>query len=402
MRAVSIVRRLLEKSLSFMHAKRRDSFWCVVGALVLCGRLSVTGLGRAARGRSAPKHAIKKVDRLLSNRHLRRELPELFRAQAHLLIGKNPRPVILVDWTPVGVENLHWALVASVPLAGRALVVYAEVHPQSQAQKPRVERRFLRQLKAVLPDHCRPVLVTDAGFRMPWFDAVRKLEWGFVGRLTSYTSIREPGRQSAWFLAGDLHPHTKRQPTDFGTMEVRRSGPRTCRVVLAARRRSQGRKRLTRRGRPSRRSTHKYMENRARQPWVLATSLEELPASRVLNLYRLRMQIEETFRDLKSHRFGWSFEDTRSASPQRLQVLLLIAAFAALVTILVGYSLELAGLHRLYQANTIRKRRVLSIFFLGKTAIERRGGEHIPVRALRLGLRQLRAALGKPLELAEG
>lgn len=114
------------------------------------------------------------------------------------------------------------------------------------------------------------------------------------------------------------------------------------------------------------------------------------------------MQIEETFRDLKSHRFGWSFEDTRSASPQRLQVLLLIAAFAALVTILVGYSLERAGLHRLYQANTIRKRRVLSIFFLGKTAIERRGGEHIPVRALRLGLRQLRAALGKPLELEEG
>ena len=61
MRAVCIVRSLLEKSLLFMHAKRRDSFWCVVGALVLGGRLSVTGLGRAVRGRTTPKHAIKKA-----------------------------------------------------------------------------------------------------------------------------------------------------------------------------------------------------------------------------------------------------------------------------------------------------------------------------------------------------
>jgi hypothetical protein len=28
------------------------------------------------------------------------------------------------------------------------------------------------------------------------------------------------------------------------------------------------------------------------------------------------MQIEETFRDKKSHRFGWSFEDARSDSTE--------------------------------------------------------------------------------------
>jgi hypothetical protein len=51
-------------------------------------------------------------------------------------------------------------------------------------------------------------------------------------------------------------------------------------------------------------------------------------AQQGVRLYTLRMQGEEAFRDLKSSRFGLSFEQTRTGDLERLQLLLLIAALA--------------------------------------------------------------------------
>jgi hypothetical protein len=82
------------------------------------------------------------------------------------------------------------------------------------------------------------------------------------------------------------------------------------------------------------------------------------------------MQIEETFRDAKNHRFGWSLGDVRLSTPQRVAVLLTLAALAFLVVTLIGMAAERRGVHRGYQANTER-RRVLSLLVLA-TAILRR------------------------------
>ncbi len=56
--------------------------------------------------------------------------------------------------------------------------------------------------------------------------------------------------------------------------------------------------------------------------------------------------------------------------------MLLLAALAGLVLTFVGLAAEKKHLHLRYQANTIRKRRVLSLFHLGKTILARaRPGE---------------------------
>ncbi len=67
----------------------------------------------------------------------------------------------------------------------------------------------------------------------------------------------------------------------------------------------------------SRHSAHKAKVNR--EPWLLVTSLpaRQSLARRVVNLYAKRMQIEEAFRDLKSHRFGMGFEDSRTRCGER-------------------------------------------------------------------------------------
>jgi hypothetical protein len=61
----------------------------------------------------------------------------------------------------------HFLLRASVPIEGRSLTLYEEVHTLKSKEKPKVHEQFLKTLQKMLPPRCRPILVTDAGFRTP-------------------------------------------------------------------------------------------------------------------------------------------------------------------------------------------------------------------------------------------
>jgi len=81
------------------------------------------------------------------------------------------------------------------------------------------------------------------------------------------------------------------------------------------------------------------------------------------------MHIEETFRDLKNQRWGYGLAHSRSRSAKRLEVLLLISALAMLTTWLVGMAAKHKSWQRHFQANTEKKRNVLSLFFLGRRVL---------------------------------
>ena len=112
------------------------------------------------------------------------------------------------------------------------------------------------------------------------------------------------------------------------------------------------------------------MRKAALDPWLLATSMSEGDAAAVVGIYARRMQIEETFRDAKNHRFGWSLGNVRLSTPQRAAVLMTLAALAFLVVTLIGMAAERRGTHRAYQANT-EKRRVLSFLVLAAAILRR-------------------------------
>ena len=112
------------------------------------------------------------------------------------------------------------------------------------------------------------------------------------------------------------------------------------------------------------------MRQAALDPWLLATSMSEGDASCIVGIYARRMQIEETFRDAKNHRFGWSLGDVSLSTPQRTAVLLTLAALSFLVVTLIGIAAERRGAHRGYQANT-EKRRVLSFLVLAAAILRR-------------------------------
>ena len=89
-------------------------------------------------------------------------------------------------------------------------------------------------------------------------------------------------------------------------------------------------------------------------------------------IYKKRMQIEESFRDLKNARNGFSLRQCRSCGKERLDIALLIGALAMLVLWIIGMAIKQKNMHYDFQSNTVRNHNVLSIINIGWQALERR------------------------------
>src|SRR5690606_7576163 len=117
-------------SLPSLHASRLNALMAAVEAGLSGASLSITALGRAVSGPAFIKHKIKRMDRLAGNRHLGTERLALYGVMAQWLLKSLPMPVILVDWSPLTDDQSQQLLRASLPVGGRAITLYEEVHPR--------------------------------------------------------------------------------------------------------------------------------------------------------------------------------------------------------------------------------------------------------------------------------
>ena len=110
---------------------------------------------------------------------------------------------------------------------------------------------------------------------------------------------------------------------------------------------------------------------REKEPWLLAISLcsSSTTAKRIVKCYATRMQIEESFRDVKT---GLKMNDSRTRIVSKLNVLLIIASLSQFMLYLLGLAVKAADKHRQYQANSIKHRNVLSNQFIGLRAYKDR------------------------------
>jgi len=361
MRVVDMVRELVGSCSSVVHAVRAAAVTAMVEGIIRGGRLSPATIGRVLPSQALPKHGIKRVDRLLGNTKMVGDRLFFFLVIAHRLLRGCARPVILVDWTHAAGQ--HVALVAAVPIGGRALPIYVEVYPLKKLGNTAIEGRFLRTLKSIVPTECRSVVVSDAGFKGPFFQAVLELGWDFVGRIRGTTkavsSVGETISKEQFYARASI------VPTELGSFGLFVKQRIPCRLVLVRKRRRPGRKRP-----PPTCKEEREKRQAALDPWLLATSLPDGDAAAIVSTYARRMQIEETFRDAKNHRFGWSLGDVSLSTPERTAVLLTLASLAFLVVTLIGMTAERRGEHRAYQANTER-RRVLSFLVLAAAILRR-------------------------------
>ncbi|WP_297818268.1 transposase [uncultured Paraglaciecola sp.] len=110
-----------------------------------------------------------------------------------------------------------------------------------------------------------------------------------------------------WEHTSELYKRATSQPIGF-TSHICRSQPLACTLVLF-KGKNKGRHSLTRHNITRQSKCSKVHARGATDPWLIATSLPRTKSlgKKIVAIYRLRMQIEEEFRDIKSSLFGIGF-----------------------------------------------------------------------------------------------
>ncbi len=372
MRASRVLQKCLGRSLESMHEARSRVLLRSVEALLAGRRLTLMDVARAWPDAERVRAPLKAFDRLLSNRHLHREREQIYADMARWLL-RSERPVIVIDWSDLKADKAWCLLRAAVPIGGRTLPVLDMVFPGKQQGTPAAEKLFLERLRSLIPRTVRPILVTDAGFRRPWFHAVSAMGWDWVGRLRHRTLVKpvDVDENDAWVSCRVLYALATARPHDMGLMDTVRNAPWVCRAVVY-RKPPRGRKHRTRFGHVARSKISLQCASREREPWLIVASpaLADLSARQLVTLYGRRMQIELSFRDLKSHRYGQGFEDSLTRSGKRIEILLLVNALAAFASWLAGLACEALDIVR-WLSPRRSTRKLYSVLRLGREALIR-------------------------------
>lgn len=361
---LSLCHKYFKKSLSPFNAARMKTLMSCSDALISGNKLTLTEIGRNLAGASDVKHKIKRVDRFLKNEHLNNEKVAVYQALAQPVISTLPALAIAVDWSGCCGHEYH-LLRASLLVDGRSIVIYNMVVEQQYLEAKATHDVFLEELKKVIGAHSCVYIVTDGGFLTPWYSKVRELGWHMIGRLRGTMKCKQE-KQSQWQTLKQLRAEASNIPTPLGKSRLTQYSPTACDAFLHLYNGTQkGRKGSSRFTKDT-----KMYENLAKEPWLLATSDQNLSSKQVVELYAKRMQIEQNFRDDKSMQYGFSWRFSKSTGVERMSTLCLIASLATTALWFVGREAERRKWHTKFQANSIKHRRVLSFLTLAKQVVK--------------------------------
>jgi hypothetical protein len=322
------------------HAKRVASLAGATLGVMTSASLAVAVIGQAlaqARG-LVTKHAIKQVDRLLSNQGV--DVWDSFARWVPYLIGARKDIVVAMDWTDYDHDGQATIALNLVTRHGRAtpllwLTVWKD---ELTEQRNDFEDACLVRLKQLVPPDCAVTILADRGFGdHKLFKFLDDLGFGYVIR-----------------FRGNIHVTDATGETRSASEWVGKSG--RARKLRDAR--------VT--------ASHEYKVGAVvcvhakamKEPWCLAASNAAASTTTVVNYYAKRWTIEPNFRDTKDLRFGMGLGATRIGEPTRRDRLLLINAFAMVLLTLLGAAGESLGMDRLLKSNT-SKTRTHSLFRQG-------------------------------------
>lgn len=348
-----------------MHQKRLSTLSDLIEGLLTSKRLSVTDLGRGMKAPITERSAIRKADRCIGNEELQRELPLIYRTIAFELMSQLIEPRIIVDWSHIPNTKQH-VLRAAFVAKGRALSIYEEVHSEKKLGNRNTERNFLRNLNYCIPIKCTPIIITDAGFDNEWFKRVIKLGWNYIGRVRGQKVYCQNDK---WSKCQELMLKATDKPVCIGKIMLCKANSLNTQFFLFKGPATNKKRYKPHKSKDGGRNEKNYHRS-GLEPWLLVSSLK-VSARKVIKIYKERMQIEESFRDLKSPKFGFGLRNAYSKKSKRIRILLLIAMIASLIAWLSGRIMEKQKLHYDFQSNSIGSRRTISLFFIGCRAIAR-------------------------------
>jgi hypothetical protein len=322
-----------------LHAKRVASLANGALGVMTSASLAVSIIGHSlaqARGLLG-KHAIKQVDRLLSNQGI--VVWDMFAAWVTQIVGQRKAIVVAMEWTDFDADDQTTLALNLVSNHGRAtpLLWLTVLKDELKDSRNDFEDLCLARLAESLPDGVAVTILADRGFGdTKLFGFLDTLGFDYVIRFRGNIHVTaadgETRAAAAWVGKGGRARKLRAAEVTAGRHKV---GAVVCvhaRDMKAA--------------------------------WCLAASNAEATAREITNHYARRWTIEPGFRDTKDLRFGMGLGVLRIADPQRRDRLLLLNAFAIVLLTLLGAAGESLGMDRHLKVNTA-KRRTHSLFRQG-------------------------------------
>lgn len=382
MKIQDVLREVVQEQCPSIHNSRLNAVLDVAEGLRNSQNLSMAAIGRKLSGEAKVKHKIKKVDRCLGNKHLHEELDDLYKGISYFLfeqIKHLKENSIVIDLCYLKDDRMVQMLSAQLCTRGVSLPLYQEVFVEGEL-KGRTGS-FLTKLAEIIPNNKEVIIIMDAGFHVEWFKLIESHGWGWICRIRQGKDIKI---NEEWISIKEYIPKVSATTKDQGDILLTKTHKYSCRLVTT-RKDPKGRKQKISRNKTSSKIANSSYSQSSKEPWILATNLKGKThkASEIVTLYAKRMQIEESFRAMKSHQFGLSARYIRTLDVKRWAILMLLAAIVLISYWVIGVVGHYNGMQKIFQVNTSNQRQ-FSYFTLGKLIIEHQKLNLIPPSDLSL------------------
>jgi len=328
-----------------LHAKRILSLANATLGVIRAGCLAVHAIGQGlavARGLNS-KHAVKQVDRLLSNDGIDLDAI-LVHWVNHVVAARNDIKVAM-DWTDFAADKQATIMLSLMTGHGRTTpLVWLTVDSTTlKNHRNEYEYRVLVRLAEMLPAGTKVCIVADRGFgdRKLYRLLSEELHFDYVIRFRGNIKVMAEGgeeRTALGWVGANGRPTLLRGATV--TAEHYAVGAILC-----------------------------VRDPDMKGAWCLATSYKNATVGILKGLYGQRWGIECGFRDTKDPRYGMGMGEIGIASPVRRDRLWLLNALAILLLTVLGAAGEALGYDRMLRSNTA-KRRTHSLFRQGSMLYE--------------------------------
>jgi hypothetical protein len=168
MPARQVCQNFFRDSLAPFHKYRQNALLDATMALINGASLTLTSIGRYLPGAAQVKNKIKRIDRLLGNESLHRDIPLIFKNIISMLTRQLSLCVIAVDWSGYPSQEYH-VLRASPICDGRSIPLLSWIVPSEKQQNSQIRKDFLDALSGAVNPQARVFIVTYAGFQKAWF-----------------------------------------------------------------------------------------------------------------------------------------------------------------------------------------------------------------------------------------
>jgi hypothetical protein len=314
-----------------LHAKRVLSLANGVTGVVYAAAASVHAIGQAlATARSLdPKHAVKQVDRMLSNAGI--EVWALFAFWAPFVLAGRKEVVVALDWTEFDADGQATIAAYLVTSHGRATpLLWKTVKKDAlEGRRNEYEDEILVRLAEVLPSDVQATILADRGFGdQKLYEGLERSGLKFVIRFREVIRVEND--------AGEGKPGGEWIPTNGRARLLKNARVTQDRFQVPA--------------------VVCVKAKSMKEGWCLASNHDDKTAKELVRLYGKRFTIEETFRDQKDIHFGMGLSATRIGQPARRDRLLFLLAIAQALLTLLGAAGEKIGIDKHLKSNTSPKR----------------------------------------------